>query len=213
MGDNVTFSFGGKTERFEIASVRESSRSGVRPFFYFQLPPLADGKYPKTVFFGATSVRSIPDWKDRILAASGPYVSFVEVGPILDELRSYVRLVILAVSAMLAYVAFFALLALRASASAFFQSQSDRYSKYSLFGLSATRLKRLARMESFLAFVLPFIAGSFLAGSGLAWFIATNPFLSFDLASFAILAVSILSVTVLGLLLAVSFLRPSRITE
>lgn len=85
--------------------MRESKQQGTTPFFYFQIPKDAIAGAPKTYFLATDVHENADEWKKRIIADSGTHVSFIDVGVILEQVRSYSRLVLQGVLGLLAYIA------------------------------------------------------------------------------------------------------------
>lgn len=79
LGDRVTFTVGGVPLEARITSLRRRSRSSVRPFFYFVLPPAQLRDAPQTLFAAARAPRGEAPALQARLAARFPNVSAVDV--------------------------------------------------------------------------------------------------------------------------------------
>ncbi len=86
IGDRIEFLLSGKSITLTIANIRESTRQGFRPFFYFSFDPIAFEKAPKTYFI-STYTDDKESWKQLILKNSGPHVTFIDVENILSIVR------------------------------------------------------------------------------------------------------------------------------
>ena len=111
IGDTIEFLLSGKSITLTITNIRESTRQGFRPFFYFSFDPVAFRTAPKT-YFVSTYTTDSEAWKRLILANSGPHVTFVDVENILSIVRDISGKILSVIGLFLAVVSLFALFAI-----------------------------------------------------------------------------------------------------
>jgi putative ABC transport system permease protein len=79
LGESVTFTIGGVPLEARVTSLRRRSRSSIRPFFYFVLPPDLLREAPQTLFAAArVQPGDLPALQGRV-AARFPSVSVIDV--------------------------------------------------------------------------------------------------------------------------------------
>lgn len=133
-GDRLRFAIAGREFDFTITGIRESVRNGTTPFFYFQIPENAIAGAPKTYFLATEVTGNADTWKTRVIGETGSHVSFVDVGKILEQVRSYSQLVLQGVLALFAYIAAIGLLAFLTAEKSFFLLKIRKVQLYRLLG-------------------------------------------------------------------------------
>lgn len=177
LDDRIQFSLAGRNFEFQVVGIRESKRSGTSPFFYFQIPPDAIPGAPKTYFL-ATEVTGDRDaWKSRIVGETGNHVSFIDVGAILEQIRSYSRLVLQGVLALFGYIAAIGLLAFLTAEKSFFLLKIRKIQLYRILGCTEKEGFQLLFFESVLGNMVPIGIGSIAGAVGLMVFLRDNPIL------------------------------------
>lgn len=176
-GDRIRFSVAGREFDFTITGIRESVRNGTTPFFYFQIPRDAIAGAPKTYFLATEVTSDIGAWKKRVIAETGTHVSFVDVGALLEQVRSYSRLVLQGVLTLFAYIAAIGLLAFLTAERSFFLLKIKKIQLYRLLGATERDGYQLLFFEAVLGNVVPIFLGSSIGGIGLAIFLRDNQIL------------------------------------
>lgn len=103
--DIIAFSLAGRNFEFRVVGIRESKRNGTTPFFYFQIPKDAIPGAPKTYFLATEVTGDKEAWKSKVIRETGNHVSFIDVGAIIEQARSYSRLVLQGVVVLFGYIA------------------------------------------------------------------------------------------------------------
>jgi putative ABC transport system permease protein len=201
IGDSITFTLAGRSFPFEIVGVRQSKRSGITPFFYFQIAPNAIEWAPKTYFLTADIWnQTLDEWKQRVIADSWNHVVFIDVRPILDQVIQYSQMVLAGVLGLFFYIASIGFLAFLMSERTFFALKIRKVQLYRLLGATKSDGYRILFFESLLGNVLPLFMGVTLGIGVFAIFIQTNPILRLSFTS------TVISLIVIGLFFMGSYL-------
>jgi putative ABC transport system permease protein len=181
--DRIGFLIAGRNFELEVTGIREAWERGFRPFFYFQVSDKAFAWAPKT-YFMATRTDNVESFKSRMLAATGPHVTFVDVGSILVLVQSIANKILSVLGLFLAFVSTFAVLAV---ATLFWSLESVSRLKsrlYGLFGATKVSVARSMRTSSMVLMGLCLVL-TLSIGTGTFFFVLGKmTFLSFSPAVF-----------------------------
>ncbi len=182
LGDSLQFSLAGRNFDFRVVGIRESIRNQMSPFFYFQIAPGSIPGAPKTYFLATGVSGDREAWKSRVIEETGSHVSFIDVGAILEQVKSYSRLVLQGVLALFGYIAAIGLLAFLTAERSFFLLKIRKIQLYRLLGCTEKEGFQLLFFESVLGNMVPIFLGSLVGGLGLVFFLRGNPILNITLA-------------------------------
>lgn len=143
VGDRITFSVMGREFELSAVNVRESSREGIRPFFYFQVAPGEFSGVPVSYFVSAETP-DVETFKKRVLELSGPYVSFVDVRQAVGIVRDAAQRILPAVWAFLAAVGLLSVSVAAAALSSLRSFRLSRERSYRAIGATESFLARQA---------------------------------------------------------------------
>ncbi len=179
MGDRVTFSVMGREFPLVVSSIRESSREGIRPFFYFQV---AEGEFANAPpsYFLSVNVPDPTEYGRRLVGAVGSHVSFVNVSETVSLVQSAASAILPVVWAFLAVVALLAFSVVVAVFSSVRKFRTERERSYRLLGADRNFLRKEALAATAFTFAAAFAvtaAASFPAAWGA---LLSAPFLRFS---------------------------------
>ena len=169
IGDRIEFLLSGKKISLTVASIRESSRQGFRPFFYFSFDPEAFRSAPKTYFASAYTLDP-ESWKKTIIENSGPHVTFVDIENILAVVRDISSKILSVIGLFLVFISVFALFAIVSFFSRMRGVESMKLRLYELFGLVPEKTITSLRSSRMTIFVVSWIF-SVIVGVVTLWFI------------------------------------------
>ncbi len=201
IGDRIDFLLSGKKISLTVASIRESSRQGFRPFFYFSFDPEAFRNAPKTYFASAYTPDS-ESWKKTILENSGPHVTFVDIENILAVVRDISSKILAVIGLFLVFISVFALFAIVSFFSRMRGVESMKLRLYELFGLVPEKTITSLRSSRMVIFMVSWIF-SVVVGVVALWFIVrastilTMPWVSVGWVILGVLLVYIVLVVIL----------------
>lgn len=156
IGDKIEFLLSGKKISLTIASIRESTRQGFRPFFYFSFDPDAFRNAPKT-YFVSTYTTDSESWKQTILANSGPHVTFIDIENILLVVRDISSKILSVIGLFLACISVFAVFAIVSFFSRMERVEAMKFRLYELFGLIPEKTQVSLRLSRMIIFMVSWI--------------------------------------------------------
>jgi putative ABC transport system permease protein len=156
IGDRIDFLLSGKSITLTIANIRESTRQGFRPFFYFSFDPIAFEKAPKT-YFASTYTDDRESWKKSILENSGPHVTFIDVENILSIVRDISGKILAVIWLFMTVVWVFALFAVLSFFSRMRNIEVMKQRLYKLFWLLPRNIMTSLRISRIVIFALSWI--------------------------------------------------------
>ena len=147
--DQIQLSVAGRQFDLQVANLRSSQRTGIRPFFYFQVSPTQFTNAPKTTFFDV-QVDPSQEWaktsiKSEIVSLMWNNVSFIDTGEIIEQVRWYVDRISGVMLALFGLVIWYALIALVSLFSYAQVFQERRQEVYALMGADDELLWSLSR--------------------------------------------------------------------
>ena len=201
IGDSIEFLLSGKRIILTIANIRESTRQGFRPFFYFSVDPEAFRNAPKTYFLSTYS-NDIEAWKKRVLEHSGTHVTFIDVENILTIVRSISEKVLAIIGLFLTIISIFSAFAIASFFARMQRIESMKQKLYPLFGMNTTTLRNSLRISRSMLFVISWILSSILGSLIALALFRSSSILSFSLGTtLLVLLVSILVYILFALIL------------
>ena len=203
IGDRIEFLLSGRSITLTIANIRESTRQGFQPFFYFSFDPVAFATAPKT-YFASPYASDTELWKKNMLGNSGPHVTFVDVENILSLVRDISNKVLSVIGLFVGVISLFALFAVVSFFARMRSIESLKSRLYKLFGLLPLRIMHSLRTTRMSVFIVSLML-SLLLSTILVFFVfRASTILTFSWASVGI--VSLGAVVVYAVL--VVLLRP-----
>lgn len=169
IGDKIDFLLSGKKISLTVASIRESTRQGFHPFFYFSFDPSAFRNAPKT-YFASAYTTDPENWKKTILANSGPHVTFIDIENILSLVRDISEKILTVIGLFLACIWVFAVFAIVSFFSRMRWVESMKFRLYELFGLIPEKTQVSLRLSRMMIFVVSWIF-SLVLGVVILWYI------------------------------------------
>jgi len=200
VGDTVEFLLSGRAITLTIANIRESTRQGFRPFFYFSFDPEAFRTAPKTYFI-STYTADREAWKRLVLENSWPHVTFVDVENILSIVRDISGKILSVIGLFLAVVSVFALFAVVSFFARMRSVEAMKTRLYELFGLLPQSIMRSLRTSRVTLFVVSWILSVIIGVIVSSFIIRASTILSLSWSTVALVTAG--SVVVYGVLMAV----------
>lgn len=140
LGDKIEFSISGRNFTLQIANLRKAIRDGLSPFFYFSFEKDSFASAPKTYFLAA-SVPDIEAFKKKVLTITGPHVTFIDVGSILELAKSIASKILSVVSLFFLVMSVFIVLAVVALFGRMQYIEKLKRRLYHLFGMQHVSIR------------------------------------------------------------------------
>ncbi len=206
--DRIEFSLSGRKFVLTVANIRKSIREGFRPFFYFSFEKEAFKTAPKT-YFVSTYASDTELWKQAILRASGPHVTFVDIENILAIAREIAVKILSVISLFFGAISLFGLLALLSLFSRFAPIEKIKSRLYPLFGSTDVTLRSLFLTPRGTLIIVSSIIALVIWGALYAYIAHSSAFLAIDVWDIMLTLIIILMIYVLLFLV----IRPKRRTD
>jgi putative ABC transport system permease protein len=200
VGDTVEFLLSGRAITLTIANIRESTRQGFRPFFYFSFDPEAFRTAPKT-YFVSTYTTDWEAWKRLILENSWAHVTFVDVENILSIVRDISGKILSVIGLFLAVVSVFALFAVVSFFARMRSVEAMKTRLYELFWLLPESIMRSLRTSRVTLFLVSWILSVIIGVIVSSLIIRASSILSLSWSTVALVTAG--SVVVYGVLMMV----------
>lgn len=113
VSDEVEFLVYWLKKTLTVVNTRNSTRSQIEPFFYFQVHPDDFKGFPKNHFLSTyVDPDKVNAFKKNLLANTGEYISFIEVEDIIEQVQSISRKVLIVIQILFSYVFIFCIISL-----------------------------------------------------------------------------------------------------
>lgn len=189
-GDEIEFLLSWKRFRMNVSNIRASERMWFQPFFYFQFSEKAFALAPKTYFLSTYS-SDVEGWKKRVLAQTGPHVTFVDVEEILSIIRDIGGKVLSLIALFFTIVGIFAVGAIHSFFARLEYIESIKRRIYPFFGASRKVLSWTFLQTRFILAGIAYCL-SLIIGTGASLFIMrSSTFLVFSWRHFIVVSLII----------------------
>lgn len=189
IGDEITFLLSWREIRLRVANIRESIREWFRPFFFFSFDREEFKNAPRT-YFVAEYAKDIEKWKQAILEASGPHVTFIDIESVLKIVRDISSKVLSLIWLFFVIIFLFAVGAIFAFFQRLWPLESQKIRLYSLFWATNKDISISIQTSRRAIFLVSYIL-SILLGGILSYFVVTRrSFFAFSFSDFLLLALA-----------------------
>ncbi len=179
IGDRIEFLLSWKQVVLTVANIRKSVREWFRPFFYFSFEKEAFKNAPKTYFI-STYTADTESWKQMILKASGPHVTFIDIENILTIVRQIATKILAVISLFFGAVSIFGVLAILTLFGRLWSLESMKSRLYSLFGAVRSDIESWFQFTRMILLGVSFIFSHAIGVSIFLFISRNNSFLAFS---------------------------------
>lgn len=204
--DKIQFLIYWKKIDLVVWNIRESKRTSINPFFYFQVYKDDFINFPKTYFL-STYIESsdIKQFKKDFLSKTGNQISFIDVEEILNEIKSISKKVFIVIQTLFVYIFIFCIISLVISIVFLIPFKKNKSKIYNILWANNEFIKQNNFSEYIYLQSIAFIFSIIIATIWSYYILNISDFLSFSMYNYFI-SVLIILVIYIFLLLIIKYL-------